>query len=58
MNQTYAEADNTYYGVSVFSSYVIMCDYWSGRYYKQSYTDENDVYTLTGDRVEVYAETG
>ncbi len=56
VNQTYAEADNTYYGVSVFSSYVIMCDYWSGRYYKQSYTDENDVYTLTGDRVEVYAE--
>ena len=56
VNQTYAEADNTYYGVSVFNSYVIMCDYWSGRYFKQSYTDENDVYTLTGDRVEVFAE--
>lgn len=56
VNQTYAEADNTYYGVSVFNSYVIMCDYWSGRYFKQSYTDENDVYALTGDRVEVFAE--
>lgn len=56
VNQTYAEADNTYYGVSVFNSYVIMCDYWSGRYFKQSYTDENDVYTLTGDRIEVFAE--
>lgn len=56
VNQMYAEADNTYYGVSVFNSYVIMCDYWSGRYFKQSYTDENDVYTLTGDRVEVFAE--
>ena len=56
VNATYAEADNTYYGVSVYEDYVVMCDYWSGRYYKQSYTSENDNYTLTGDRVEVYAE--
>ena len=33
-----------------------MCDYWSGRYFKQSYATENDSYLLTGDRVEVYAE--
>ena len=33
-----------------------MCDYWSERYYKQSYTSENDNYSLTGERVEVYAE--
>lgn len=56
VNATYAEADNTYYGVSVYDNYVVMCDYWSGRYYKQSYTDENDIYSLTGDRIEVYAE--
>ena len=56
VNATYAEADNTYYGVSVYEDYVVMCDYWSGRYYKQSYTSENDNYSLTGDRVEVYAE--
>ena len=56
VNVTYAEADNTYYGVSVYEDYVVMCDYWSGRYYKQSYTSENDNYSLTGDRVEVYAE--
>ena len=56
VNATYAEADNTYYGVSVYEDYVVMCDYWSGRYYKQSYTSENDNYTLAGDRVEVYAE--
>ena len=56
VNQTYAEADNTYYGVSVYDSYVIMQDWCSGRYFKQSYTDENDTYTLTGDRIEVYAE--
>ena len=56
VNDTYAEADNTYYGVSVYDSYVIMQDWCSGRYFKQSYMDENDTYTLTGDRVEVYAE--
>ena len=56
VNATYAESDNTYYGVSVYEDYVVMCDYWSGRYYKQSYTSENDNYSLTGDRVEVYAE--
>ena len=56
VNDTYAEADNTYYGVSVYDSYVIMQDWCTGRYFKQSYTDENDTYTLTGDRVEVYAE--
>lgn len=56
VNETYADADNTYYGVTVFESYVIMEDWWSGRYFKQSYTFEDDVCTLVGDRVEVYAE--
>lgn len=57
VNATYAEVDNTYYGVYVYDDYVIMCDYWSGRYYKQSYTSlENDSYALTGDRIEVYTE--
>lgn len=56
VNETYADADNTYYGVTVFESYVIMEDWWSGKYFKQSYTFEDDVCTLVGDRVEVYAE--
>ena len=56
VNATYAEADNTYYGVSVYDDYVIMCDYWTGKYFKQTYKDEEDVYSLTGDRVEVFAE--
>ena len=56
VNQTYADADNTYYAVNVYQDYVVMYDYCTGRYYKQSYTDENDNYTLTGDRVEVFAE--
>lgn len=56
VNVTYAEADNTYYGVSVYEDYVVMCDYWSGKYFKQSYTSENDNYSLVGDRIEVFAE--
>lgn len=56
VNATYAEADNTYYCVTVYEDYVIMCDWWSGRYFKQSYVSENDNYSLTGDRIEVYAE--
>lgn len=56
VNVTYAEADNTYYGVSVYEDYVVMCDYWSGRYFKQSYTSENDNYSLVGGRIEVFAE--
>lgn len=56
VNATYADADNTYYGVTVFEDYVIMQDWWNGRYYKQTYSSKDDNYTLTGDRVEVYAE--
>lgn len=56
VNATYAESDNTYYGVSVYEDYVIMCDWWSGRYYKQTYDSKDDNYSLTGDRVEVYVE--
>ena len=57
VNATYAEADNTYYGVTVYEDYVVMQDWWNGRYFKQSYSaDENDNYSLTGDRIEVYVE--
>ena len=55
VNLTYSESDNTYYGVQVYEDYVIMVDYWSGRAYKQSYSEEDDSYTLTGDRIEVYS---
>lgn len=56
INATYAHDDNTYYGVTVYKDYVVMEDYWNGRYFKQSYSDENDTYSLIGDRVEVFAE--
>ena len=55
VNITYGESDNTYYGVKVYTDHVIMLDYWSGRAYKQNYSEDNNYYVLTGDRVEVYS---
>ena len=56
VNTTYGEVDNTYYYVSVYEdNYVIMHDYWTGKAYKQTYSREGDNFSLTGDRVEVYA---
>lgn len=55
VNDTYSEADNTWYGVTVYDSYVIMCDWWNYKNYKQTYKREDDNFSLTGDRVEVFA---
>ena len=57
VNDTYGEEDGTWYDVTVYDDekYVIMVDYWSGKGYKQSYKVKKDVYTLVGDRVEVFA---
>lgn len=55
VNSTYSEADNTYYAVKVYDKYVVMVDYWTGKAYKQTYKLRNGSYSLTGDRVEVYA---
>lgn len=57
VNTTY-EDDGTWYDVDVYDDekYVIMVDCFTGRGYKQSYKVKKDVYTLVGDRVEVYAK--
>lgn len=55
VNSTYSEADNAYYAVKVYDKYVVMVDYWTGKAYKQTYKVRNGSYSLTGDRVEVYA---
>lgn len=57
VNDTYAD-DGTWYDVDVFDEdkYVIMVDYWNNKGYKQSYKVKKDVYTLVGDRVEVFAQ--
>lgn len=57
VNDTYADEDDCWYDVTVYDDekYVIMVDYWRGKGYKQSYKVKKDVYTLVGDRVEVFA---
>lgn len=55
INDTYSEADNTWYSVSVYDTHVVMHDWWNGKNYKQSYKREEDNFSLTGDRVEVFA---
>ncbi len=55
VNATYGESDNTYYGITAYDDHVIMMDYWYGKAYKQSYKQDGDNFSLTGDRVEVFA---
>lgn len=55
INDTYSESDNTWYSVSVYDSHVIMHDWWNSKNYKQTYKREEDSFTLTGDREEVFA---
>lgn len=55
VNESYSEQDNAYYSVKVYDDHVIMINWWNGQAYRQSYTTEDTTYTLTGDRVEVYA---
>ena len=54
VNIVYSDADNDWYSVTVYDNYLIMYGMWNGRAYKQSYSESEGVYTLTGDREEVY----
>lgn len=56
VNDTYSESDNDWYYVDVFEEekYVVMHG-WT-KNYRQSFKVRNDVYSLVGDRVEVFAQ--
>lgn len=56
VNATYAEEDNDYYFCTVFSDYVVMESWCTGKLQKQSYTEENGNFSLTGERIEVFTE--
>lgn len=55
VNATYSEADNTYYGVDIYETYLVMIDYWSGSAYKQTYKQDGSNFSLTGDRIAVHS---
>lgn len=54
VNDTYSEADNCWYCVTVYETHVVMMDWWTGRAFKQGFKREEDNFSLTGDRVEVF----
>lgn len=56
VNDTYAD-DMTWYCVEVYDDdkQIVMIDYWTGKAYRQSYKVKEDVFSLKGDRVEVYS---
>ena len=58
VNDTYGDTDGTWYDVTVYDDekYVVMKDWWNDKAFKQSYKVKKDVYSLVGDRVEVYAQ--
>ena len=56
VNITYAEADNTYYFVTVFDGYLVMQDACTGKFFKQEYVDADGTFALSGERCLVYAE--
>ena len=56
VNQMYGEADNAYYGVTVYEdNTLIMSDYWNGKYYRQSFNRDGNNFSLVGDRVAVHS---
>lgn len=56
VNSAYGETDNCWYAVTAYDDYVVMVDWWSEIAYKQSYVESDGVFSLTGERVRVYAQ--
>ena len=56
VNDTYSEADATWYDVDADdeAKLVFMHDWWGNKHYRQSYTVKKDIYSLKGDRTEVF----
>ena len=58
VNDTYGESDNDYYYSDVYedNKTVVMHGLFSGKHYRQSYKEKKGVYSLSGDRVSVFAQ--
>ena len=56
VNATYGEVDNTWFDVDAFEEdkLVLFHDYWNNKHWRQSYKVKSDVYSLVGDRIEVF----
>lgn len=58
VNETYGEIDDTFYDVEVYEDekVVVMHSWWGGKHFKQSFKEKKGVFSLVGDRVEVFAQ--
>lgn len=56
VNNTYADSDNTYYDVIVYDNHLIMRGYCNKNNYRQNYVEENENFSLSGERIRVYEE--
>ena len=58
INQTYGESDNDYFDCDADedNKEVYAHGWWSGKHFKQKYSVKKDVYSLQGDRVDVYCK--
>lgn len=58
VNDTYGESDNDYFYSDVYedSKTVVMHGLFSGKHYRQSYKEKKGVYSLSGDRISVFAQ--
>jgi len=56
VNTTYGESDNDFYSVDVFDNKTVQFyGMFTGKNYRQSYKEKEGVYSLKGDRVELFA---
>lgn len=58
VNDTYSESDGAWYDVDVYEDdkTIVAHDYWNDKHFRQTYSVKKDVYSLKGDRVNVYAQ--
>lgn len=57
VNATYGEQDNEIYSCEVYEDTVIMKPWFGVQCYRQAYTkDDNEVFSLVGERVKVFSE--
>ena len=57
VNATYGEQDNDIYSCEVYENTVIMKPWFGVQCYRQAYTkDDNEVFSLVGERVKVFSE--
>lgn len=58
INETYGEMDNDFYDVVVYDE-TKLCEfhgYFTGKSFRQTYKVKKDVYSLVGDRCEIFAK--